>query len=122
MGVTRKTTPPRSFFRRNRDHENFPVDLAPPADPGQGAARVGSSASRMRMAVVSDIHYAAGPEMARRGWERRAIGRPLLRHAAALYRRKMILDIAVEGEFFDTDFFVYREDADVAWRAQLLES
>lgn len=40
--------------------------------------------------------------------------------AAALYRRKMILDIAVEGEFFDSDFFVYREDADVAWRAQLL--
>lgn len=40
--------------------------------------------------------------------------------AAALYRRKMIDDIAVEGEFFDRDFFVYREDADVAWRAQLL--
>ncbi|HEY3442357.1 MAG TPA: glycosyltransferase family 2 protein [Paludibaculum sp.] len=40
--------------------------------------------------------------------------------AAALYRRTMIEDIAVNGEFFDTDFFVYREDADVAWRAQLL--
>ncbi len=40
--------------------------------------------------------------------------------AAALYRRSMIDDISVEGEFFDTDFFVYREDADVAWRAQLL--
>ncbi len=40
--------------------------------------------------------------------------------AAALYRRKMIDDIAVDGEFFDNDFFVYREDADVAWRAQLL--
>jgi GT2 family glycosyltransferase len=40
--------------------------------------------------------------------------------AAALYRRKMIEDIAVDGEFFDADFFVYREDADVAWRAQLL--
>jgi GT2 family glycosyltransferase len=40
--------------------------------------------------------------------------------AAALYRREMIDDIAVEGEFFDPDFFVYREDADVAWRAQLL--
>jgi GT2 family glycosyltransferase len=40
--------------------------------------------------------------------------------AAALYRRAMIEDIAVNGEFFDTDFFVYREDADVAWRAQLL--
>jgi GT2 family glycosyltransferase len=40
--------------------------------------------------------------------------------AAALYRREMIDDIAVQGEFFDSDFFVYREDADVAWRAQLL--
>ena len=39
--------------------------------------------------------------------------------AAALYRREMIDDIAVEGEFFDEEFFVYREDADVAWRAQL---
>jgi GT2 family glycosyltransferase len=40
--------------------------------------------------------------------------------AAALYRRKMIEDIALDGEFFDVDFFVYREDADVAWRAQLM--
>lgn len=40
--------------------------------------------------------------------------------AAALYRRKMILDIAQSDGFFDPDFFSYREDADVAWRAQLL--
>jgi GT2 family glycosyltransferase len=40
--------------------------------------------------------------------------------AAALYRREMIADISLDGEFFDSDFFVYREDADVAWRAQLL--
>ena len=40
--------------------------------------------------------------------------------AAALYRREMIDDIAVDGSFFDPEFFVYREDADVAWRAQLL--
>jgi GT2 family glycosyltransferase len=40
--------------------------------------------------------------------------------AACLYRRRMIDDISVDGEFFDTDFFAYREDADVAWRAQLL--
>jgi GT2 family glycosyltransferase len=40
--------------------------------------------------------------------------------AAALYRRSMIEDIAILGEFFDPDFFVYREDADVAWRAQLM--
>src|ERR1700689_4118362 len=40
--------------------------------------------------------------------------------AAALYRRQMIEDIAIDNEFFDPDFFVYREDADVAWRAQLM--
>lgn len=40
--------------------------------------------------------------------------------AAALYRREMIEDISLRGEFFDGDFFAYREDADVAWRAQLL--
>jgi len=40
--------------------------------------------------------------------------------AAALYRRAMIDDVAVEDEFFDPDFFFYREDADVAWRALLM--
>ncbi|MBI3209976.1 MAG: glycosyltransferase family 2 protein [Candidatus Solibacter usitatus] len=40
--------------------------------------------------------------------------------AAALYRREMIEDITICGEFFDPDFFTYREDADVAWRAQLM--
>ena len=40
--------------------------------------------------------------------------------AAALYRNKMVQDIAIEGEFFDEQFFAYREDADLAWRAQLL--
>ena len=40
--------------------------------------------------------------------------------AAALYRREMIEDISLDGEFFDSDFFAYREDADVAWRAQLM--
>jgi GT2 family glycosyltransferase len=40
--------------------------------------------------------------------------------AAALYRREMIEDVLIDGEFFDPDFFAYREDADVAWRAQLM--
>ena len=39
--------------------------------------------------------------------------------AAALYRREMIEHISFDGEFFDSDFFVYREDADVAWRGRL---
>jgi GT2 family glycosyltransferase len=40
--------------------------------------------------------------------------------AAALYRRAMFEDVAVEGEYFDQQFFAYREDADLAWRAQLM--
>lgn len=40
--------------------------------------------------------------------------------AAAFYRRKMVEDVSIEGEFFDEDFFFSREDADVSWRAQLL--
>ncbi|NUU60998.1 glycosyltransferase family 2 protein [Paenibacillus agri] len=40
--------------------------------------------------------------------------------AAAMYSRRMIDDIIIDGEFFDADFFAYKEDVDVAWRAQLL--
>lgn len=41
--------------------------------------------------------------------------------AAAMYSRRMINDISVDGEFFDADFFAYKEDVDVAWRGQLFE-
>jgi GT2 family glycosyltransferase len=41
--------------------------------------------------------------------------------AAAFYRREMYEHIlAAHGEFFDESFFAYREDADLAWRSQLL--
>src|SRR4029453_5424828 len=40
--------------------------------------------------------------------------------AAALYRMKALHDVAIEGQFFDEDFFAYREDADLAWRCRLL--
>ncbi|MFD0697776.1 glycosyltransferase family 2 protein [Paenibacillus sp. GCM10027628] len=40
--------------------------------------------------------------------------------AAAMYARRMIDDISVNGEFFDEDFFAYKEDVDVAWRAQIM--
>jgi GT2 family glycosyltransferase len=40
--------------------------------------------------------------------------------AAAFFRRDFIEDVSVEGEFFDEDFFSYREDGDLAWRAQVL--
>jgi GT2 family glycosyltransferase len=38
--------------------------------------------------------------------------------AAALYRRAMLLEIRYEREYLDESFFAYREDADLAWRAQ----
>ena len=40
--------------------------------------------------------------------------------AAAAYRSEMIADVSVNGEFFDEDFFAFREDADLSWRAQLM--
>ncbi|OGO54092.1 MAG: hypothetical protein A2Z32_13185 [Chloroflexi bacterium RBG_16_69_14] len=40
--------------------------------------------------------------------------------AAAVYRRTMLEDVAFDGEFLDEAFFAYREDVDLAWRAQLL--
>jgi len=40
--------------------------------------------------------------------------------AAALYRYGCLEDVAIGGEFFDEDFFAYREDADLAWRCQLM--
>lgn len=39
--------------------------------------------------------------------------------AAAFYRRTMLDDIAVEGQIFDPDFFMHKEDVDLCWRAQL---
>jgi GT2 family glycosyltransferase len=38
--------------------------------------------------------------------------------AAAFYRRAMLEEIRQETEYFDESFFAYREDADLAWRAQ----
>jgi GT2 family glycosyltransferase len=40
--------------------------------------------------------------------------------AAALYRRSSLEDVSIDGEYFDEDFFAYREDADLAWRLRLL--
>lgn len=40
--------------------------------------------------------------------------------AAAMFRAAFLRDVAVEGQVFDEDFFAYREDADLAWRARVL--
>ncbi len=40
--------------------------------------------------------------------------------AAPLYRRELLNDVEIDGEFFDEDFFIYRGEVDLAWRAQWL--
>ena len=40
--------------------------------------------------------------------------------AAALYRRCALENVSINGQYFDEDFFAYREDADLAWRCRLL--
>ena len=40
--------------------------------------------------------------------------------AAAVYRYKALEDVVVDGQYFDEDFFAYREDADLAWRCRLM--
>ncbi|HEX2053551.1 MAG TPA: glycosyltransferase family 2 protein, partial [Actinomycetota bacterium] len=39
--------------------------------------------------------------------------------AAPVYRRAMLDDVAVDGQYLDEDFFAYFEDFDLSWRAQL---
>ena len=41
--------------------------------------------------------------------------------AAAFYRRQALEEIRMDDEYFDEDFFAYREDADLAWRMQSAE-
>lgn len=40
--------------------------------------------------------------------------------AAVMLSRPMLADVAMEGEWFDSGFFAYYEDVDLAWRARLL--
>ncbi len=40
--------------------------------------------------------------------------------SCVLFRRTALEDIVIGDEYFDTDFFAYKEDVDLAWRLQLL--
>jgi GT2 family glycosyltransferase len=39
--------------------------------------------------------------------------------AVAFYRRKMLDQVALDGQYFDEDYFAFNEDLDLGWRAQL---
>lgn len=38
--------------------------------------------------------------------------------AAAFYRKKMLDELKINSEYFDSDFHIFYEDLDIAWRAQ----
>ena len=40
--------------------------------------------------------------------------------AAPVYRRSALEDTKIADEYFDSDFFMYKEDVDLAWRLRLL--
>jgi hypothetical protein len=90
-------------------------------------ARLGMVASKMLLSDRQSMIESAGITIDRAGiaWglasgdldrPAEALIRPVFGACggAALYRRLMLLDIGL----WDADFFVYLEDADVAWRAQ----
>jgi len=39
--------------------------------------------------------------------------------AAPVYRRAALEDVKIENEYFDQDFFAYKEDIDLSWRMRL---
>jgi GT2 family glycosyltransferase len=39
--------------------------------------------------------------------------------AVPVYRRKALTDVKINEEYFDEDFFCYKEDVDLAWRLRL---
>ncbi|MDX1983051.1 MAG: glycosyltransferase family 2 protein [Bryobacteraceae bacterium] len=109
------------------------------SEAGDADSRIGSVCGKL-LAIGSDfspwpepridsagIYFTPAMRHFDRGWHEPDDGRFNDREyvfgacaAAALYRREMIRDVALADGFFDPDFFAYREDADVAWRAQLL--
>ncbi|MCE3203591.1 glycosyltransferase family 2 protein [Paenibacillus sonchi] len=93
--------------------------------------RIGSATGKLLLKADHSLVDSTGLRMnrARRAFDRGA-GEPAAQWpesgivfgvsgAAAMYSRRMIEDISVNGEFFDADFFAYKEDVDVAWRAEL---
>jgi len=87
----------------------------------------GSTPERTRIVDSTGIYFTGNMRHLDRGAEERDDGQyDRLQWvfgatgAAAMFRRSMVEAASVDGEFFDEDFFSYREDADLAWRAQLM--
>ncbi|MGI8422722.1 MAG: glycosyltransferase family 2 protein [Chloroflexota bacterium] len=112
----------------NNDAPPEPAWLAALLDTARTDARIGSVASRMVFAHAPDVVQSAGIAIDRAAiaWDR-DVGRPVAHcdrgvtevfgasAGAALYRRTMLRELGG----FDSRFFLYLEDVDLAWRARL---
>ena len=64
-------------------------------------------------------HFDRGSEELDRGQYQRRQSVFGISGAALMCSRKMLEDVRIGDEYLDEEFFAYREDADLAWRAQL---
>jgi GT2 family glycosyltransferase len=120
------------FLVLNPDIRMDPDYVAHLVEAFESRPGLGSATGKLLRLSDPDVMDSAGLVMnrARRAFDRGA-GEPECRWnepgevfgvsgAAALYAATMVRDISVDGQFFDEDFFAYKEDVDVAWRARLL--
>jgi GT2 family glycosyltransferase len=112
----------------NNDTTVEPRAVAVMLDVGRAHPRVGSVAAQMRFADRPGVLNSAGLELDRLGVAAdRLVGARVSDHSesepcevfgatggAALYRRRMLDQLGG----FDSGFFAFFEDADLAWRAQ----
>jgi GT2 family glycosyltransferase len=116
----------------NLDVELDPDFLAAAVGRAQSAADIGSVGGRLRGTLGGSARIdSTGHVLYRNGWvANRDQGAPDddrrrqadevfgISAAAALYRRQMLDDVALNGEVLCEDFFAYLEDVDLDWRAR----
>ncbi|HUY08204.1 MAG TPA: glycosyltransferase family 2 protein [Candidatus Dormibacteraeota bacterium] len=116
----------------NLDVELDPGFLAAAVARAETAADIGSVGGRLRSARGDPARLdSTGHVLYRNGWvANRDQGAPDdgrrveadevfgVSAAAALYRRQMLDDVALDGEVLCEDFFAYLEDVDLDWRAR----
>ncbi len=103
------------------------------ADPGAGSASgrifraYGAELAPTPLLDSAGIVFTASGRHFDRGSQQPAAGRFLRPErifgttgAAGLYRREALESARISTGYFDSDFFLYREDADLAWRLQRL--
>jgi len=98
------------------------LDAEPHAGAATGKLRLADEPARLDstgiVMVPEQRHFDRGQGQVDRGQYDRTEPVFGASGAAAFLRREMLDDVAIEGEVFDEDFFAYREDVDLAWRAQ----